>query len=103
MSPSKNPATLNAGKQKSCSQLLDRTLLQKLSAPSDYSVSDNGCTHQMALKKNSVRQGVLMGVSGWKDFRGDYRKIADEPTREHGGIQYTGEVHQVELRMHLGC
>jgi|688.fasta_scaffold162520_1 hypothetical protein len=36
------------------------------SIPSDYSVSDNGCAHQMALKKNSVRQGVLMCVSGWK-------------------------------------
>jgi hypothetical protein len=42
------------------------TLLQKLSAPSDYSVSDNGCAHQMALKNNSVRQGVLMVASGWK-------------------------------------
>jgi hypothetical protein len=42
------------------------TLLQNLSTPSDHSVSDNGCIHQMALKKNSVREGVIIGVSGWK-------------------------------------
>jgi hypothetical protein len=47
------------------------TLLQKLSTPWEYSVLDNGCTHQIALKNNSVCQGVLMGVSGWKSFRGD--------------------------------
>ncbi len=47
-------------------QISRAALLQKLSTPSDYSVSDNGCAHQMALKNNSVRQGVLMVASGWK-------------------------------------
>jgi hypothetical protein len=54
----------------------------------------------MALKKNSVHQGVLMGVSGWK--RLPWRlteKIADEPTWEHRGIQYIGQVHQIEIKM----
>ncbi len=36
------------------------TLLPKLSTPSEYFVSDNGFIHQMALKNNSMHQGVLM-------------------------------------------
>jgi hypothetical protein len=38
------------------------TLLQKLSTHSDYSVSDNGFIHQIALKNNYMRQSVLMSV-----------------------------------------
>ncbi len=26
-------------------------------------------------------------------------KAADEPAREHGGIQYIGQVHQIEIMM----
>jgi hypothetical protein len=36
----------------------------KAKYPSDSSVSDNGCAHQMALKNNSVCHGVLMGTNG---------------------------------------
>jgi hypothetical protein len=76
------------------------TLLQKVSTPSEYSVLDNGCTHQMALKKNSVRRGVLLCVSVLeKTSVAIIGKIADEPTREHGGIQYIGQVHQIEIMM----
>jgi hypothetical protein len=34
------------------------TLLPNLSTPQDYFVSDNGYTLQMALRINSVRQGL---------------------------------------------
>jgi hypothetical protein len=27
------------------------------------------------------------------------RKISDEPTREHGGIQYIGQVHEIEIML----
>jgi hypothetical protein len=44
----------------------NHTLLPNLNTPSDYSVSDNGFTRQVALKNNSMCQGVLMSVHGWK-------------------------------------
>ncbi len=40
------------------------TLLLMLNAQSDSSVFDKGHTHQIALKTNSMRQGVLMSVHG---------------------------------------
>jgi hypothetical protein len=30
-------------------------------------------------------------------------KIADKPVREHGGIQYIGQVHQVDIMMLGWC
>jgi hypothetical protein len=41
------------------------SLLQKLSTPSDYSVSDFMYPSD-GIKKEFLRQGVLMGVNGWK-------------------------------------
>jgi hypothetical protein len=46
------------------------------SIPSDYSVSDNGCAHQMALKKNSV---AIIG------------KIADEPMQRSTEVSNTSD------------
>ncbi len=47
-------------------QITTSPLLPKLSIPSDYSVSDIGFTHHIALKNNSMHQDVLRGFHCWK-------------------------------------